>query len=87
MLNFPLDTLRLYKYNLNMKANITEKDLLTDFESVSEELKQYIAADPYLKEYEEEIKGLKEKGTFFVVPASFTYIISSIHYTLPSFSL
>jgi hypothetical protein len=60
-----------------MEPKITEKDLLTNFESVSEELKQYSAADPYLKEYDKELKGLKEKEPFFIVPASFTYIISS----------
>jgi len=60
-----------------MEPKITEKDLLTNFESISEELKQYSATDPYLKEYDKEIEGLKEKRPFFVVPASFTYIISS----------
>jgi hypothetical protein len=60
-----------------MEPKITEKDLLTNFESVSEELKQYSAADPYLKEYDEELKGLKEKEPFFIVPASFIYTISS----------
>jgi len=60
-----------------MEPHITEKDLLTSFESISEELKQYSAADSYLKEYEKEMEGLKEKSHFFVVPASFTYIISS----------
>lgn len=60
-----------------MEPKITEKDLLTNFESVSEDLKQYSAADPYLKEYDKELKGLKEKEPFFVVPASFIYTISS----------
>ncbi len=60
-----------------METNITEKDLLTNFESVSEELKKYSAADPSLAEYEKEMEGLKEKEPFFVVPASFTYIISA----------
>jgi len=60
-----------------MEPKITEKDLLTNFESVSEELKQYSAADPYLKEYDKELKGLKEKEPFFIVPASFIYTISS----------
>ena len=60
-----------------MKPNITEKDLLTNFESTSEELKQYSSADPYLKEYDKEMEGLKEKEPFFVVPASFIYTISS----------
>ena len=60
-----------------MEPKITEKDLLTNFESVSEELKQYSAADPYLKEYDKEMEGLKEKEPFFIVPASFIYTISS----------
>ncbi len=60
-----------------MKLNITEKDLLTNLESISEELKQSSATDPYLKEYDKEMEGLKEKEPFFVVPASFTYTISS----------
>ena len=60
-----------------MKPNINEKDLLTNFESISEELKQYSTTDPYLKEYDNEMAGLKEKGSFFIVPASFIYTISS----------
>ena len=60
-----------------MKPNITEKDLLINFENVSEELKQYSATDPYLKEYDKEMEGLKEKEPFFIVPASFIYTISS----------
>lgn len=60
-----------------MKSNTTEKDLLTNFESISEELKQYSSTDPYLKEYDKEMEGLKEKEPFFVVPASFIYTISS----------
>lgn len=60
-----------------MKPNITEKDLLTDFESISEELKQYSSTDAYLKEYDKEMDGLKEKKQFFIVPASFIYTISS----------
>ena len=64
---------RLY----NVKPNITEKDLLTNFKSISEELKQYSTTDPYLKEYDNEMKGLKEKEPFFIVPASFIYTISS----------
>ncbi|MBU1598665.1 hypothetical protein KKG61_00940 [bacterium] len=60
-----------------MKPNITEKDLLTNFDSISEELKQYSIADPYLKEYDNEMDGLKEKEPFFIVPASFIYTISS----------
>lgn len=60
-----------------MEPKITEKDLLTNFESISEVLKQYSATDLYLKdlkEYDKEMEGLKEP--FFVVPASFTYVIS-----------
>src|SRR3989304_3694672 len=53
---------RLY----NVKPNITEKDLLTNFESISEELKQYSTTDPYLKEYDNEMKGLKEKEPFLL---------------------
>lgn len=60
-----------------MDFNITEKDLFTNFESIIEELKQRSASDPSLKEYEDEMKGLREKEPFFVVPAAFTYIISS----------
>jgi len=60
-----------------MKPDVTEKDLLTNFESISEELKQYSTTDPYLKEYENEMEGLEVKKPFFVVPASFTYTISS----------
>jgi len=60
-----------------MKPNTTEKDLLTNFGSISEELKQYSSADPYLKEYDKEMEGLKEKEPFFIVPASFIYTISS----------
>ena len=60
-----------------MKPNTTEKDLLTNFESIAEELKQHSIADPYLKEYNKEMEGLKGKEPFFVVPASFTYTISS----------
>ena len=60
-----------------MKPNITEKDLLTNFESISEELKQNSSTDAYLKEYDKEMEGLKEKEPFFVVPASFIYTISS----------
>lgn len=60
-----------------MKPYITEKDLLTNFESISEELKQYSTTDPYLKEYNNEMGSLKEKEPFFVVPASFIYTISS----------
>ena len=48
-----------------MKPNITEKDLLTNFESTSEELKQYSSADPYLKEYDKEMEGLKRKRALF----------------------
>ena len=60
-----------------MEPKITEKDLLTNFESISEELKQYSSTDTYLKEYDKEMKGLKEKEPFFIVPASFIYTISS----------
>jgi hypothetical protein len=60
-----------------MEPKITENDLLTNFESISEELKQYSIADPYLKEYDKEMEGLKEKEPFFIVPASFIYTISS----------
>ncbi|MFQ6081943.1 MAG: hypothetical protein ACE5WD_01120 [Candidatus Aminicenantia bacterium] len=60
-----------------MKDKITEKDLLKDFDSISEELKQYTTTDPYLKVYEKDVKELEDKKPFFVVPAAFTYIISS----------
>ena len=60
-----------------MKEKITEKELLKDFDSISEELKQYITTDPNLKEYEKDVKELEDKKPFFVTPASFTYIISS----------
>jgi len=60
-----------------MEPKITEKDLLTNFESISEELKQHSIADPYLKEYDKEMEGLREKEPFFIVPASFIYTISS----------
>jgi len=66
----------MYKLYI-VKPNITEKDLLTNFESISEELKQYSTTDPYLKEYDNEMKGLKEKEPFFIMPASFIYTISS----------
>ncbi len=62
---------------MKLSTPITEKDLLTDFESISEELKQYSSTDTYLKEYDKEMEGLKEKEPFFVVPASFIYTISS----------
>jgi len=64
----------------NMKNNnITEEDLLKDFDFISEEIKQYTTADTYLREYEKDVEGLKQKDKkpFFVIPASFTYIISS----------
>ena len=66
----------MYKLYI-VKPNITEKDLLTNFESISEELKQYSTTDPYLKEYDNEMKGLKEKEPFFIMTASFIYTISS----------
>jgi len=58
-------------------SKITEKDLLINFEALEKELKEYSASDPSLKEYEKETEGLKEKKPYFVVPASFTYTISS----------
>ncbi|OGW00474.1 MAG: hypothetical protein A3D97_02450 [Nitrospinae bacterium RIFCSPHIGHO2_12_FULL_39_42] len=60
-----------------METKITEKDLLTDFESIKEDLKKYSVDDPAIKEYDKEMEGLKEKEPFFVVPASFIYTISS----------
>ncbi len=60
-----------------METKITEKDLLTDFESIKEKLKKYSVDDPAIKEYDKEMEGLKEKEPFFVVPASFIYTISS----------
>lgn len=60
-----------------METKITEKDLLSNFESITEELKKYSVDDPAIKEYDNEMEGLKEKEPFFVVPASFTYTISS----------
>ena len=51
----------MYKLLDIMKTNITEKDLLTNFESISEELKQYSTTDPYLKEYDNEMKREKVK--------------------------
>lgn len=60
-----------------MMTNVTEKDLLTDFESISEEMKKSSAADPYLKEYQQEAEGLNDRKPFVVVPATFSYIISS----------
>ena len=62
---------------MKLSTNKKKKDLLTDFESISEELKQYSSTDTYLKEYDKEMEGLKEKEPFFVVPASFIYTISS----------
>ena len=60
-----------------MTTQITENDLLINFEEIENELKQYSADDPAIKEYEKEVGEQKEKKPFFVVPASFTYTISS----------
>jgi len=69
---------QIYKFYLfEMKSKITEKDLLTELESISEELRKYSIVDPYFKEYESEMAGLEVNKPFFVVPASFIYIISS----------
>ena len=58
-------------------SKITEKDLLINFEALENELKEYSASDPSLKEYEKETEGLEPKKPFFVMPASFIYKISS----------
>lgn len=60
-----------------MRTKIVENDLLINFEEIKNELKQYSADDPALKEYEKEVGEQREKKPFFVVPASFTYTISS----------
>lgn len=60
-----------------MKIQITENDLLINFEEIKNEINQYLNDDPALKEYEKEVGEEKEKKPFFVVPASFVYTISS----------
>lgn len=60
-----------------MRTEITENDLLINFKEIENELKQYLANDPALKEYEREMEGQEERKPFFVIPASFIYTISS----------
>ncbi|HPD60183.1 MAG TPA: hypothetical protein PKV48_00270 [Thermodesulfobacteriota bacterium] len=50
--------------------------MLTNFEVLEKELKEYSASDPALKEYEKEADGLKEKKPFFIIPTSFIYEMS-----------
>jgi len=60
-----------------LKSEITEENLLSKIESISEELRQCSIKDPNIKQYKIEMAGLEDDRPFFMVPAFFIYIISS----------